>query len=111
MSRGVSVIKDEVSIEGLGWWDFCLVMGRNCKICSASGVREGGFSIGKPSCGVRDGVLDGDICSGESSFGELRPDVNIVFWYSAGASSLLVTSLGARSGRELSSRSSCTDHA
>ena len=86
-------------------------MGRNCRICSASGVRDGGFSIGKPSCGVRDGVFDGEICVGESSAGELRPDVNIVFWNSVGASSLLVISLGARSGRELSSRSSCTDHA
>ena len=68
--------------------------------------------MGKPSIGVREGVLDVDISAWESSFGELRPEVNIVFWNSVGgASSLFMISLGARSGRELSSRSSYTDQA
>ena len=56
-----------------------MTIGRNCRICSASGVSEGGFSMGKPSIGVRDGVLDGDISAWVSSFGELRPEVNMVF--------------------------------
>ena len=49
------------------------------------------------SCGVRDGVLLGD-----RSYGEFCSDGEVFF-------ALLEASLGARSGNELSSRSSYTD--